>query len=77
MNLNDTDLDVLRAVFASRVNLAKRTEDEAAADARKEHQAAVKWVASPAQKEGSFLWMCDEFDLEYTAVRRAIQERRK
>lgn len=71
------DREVQAAIFASRVSLAKKTEDEAAADARKEWQKAQAWVKSPATKPGSFLWFCDEFDLDFGAVRRAIAERRK
>ena len=77
MNLNEVDRETLASIFASRVSLAKRTEDEAAKDARLEHQKTLKWVASPATREGSFLWFCDEFDLDPSAVRRAIKERRK
>lgn len=70
------DREVLAAVFASRVALAKKTADEAAADARVEHQRTVAWVASNSQKEASFAWFCDEFDLDAGAVRRAILEKR-
>ncbi len=77
MNLNEVDRETLAAIFASRVSLAKRTEDEAAADARVEHQKTVKWIASPAKAEKSFLWFCDEFDLDAGAVRKAIVEKRK
>ena len=77
MNPNDIDRETLASIFASRVSLAKRTEDQAAEDARTEHRKTIKWVSSPAVKEGSFLWFCDEFDLDAGAVRRAIAERRK
>ena len=77
MNVNEVDRETLASIFASRVSLAKRTEDEAAKDARIEHQRTLKWVASPATKEGSFLWFVDEFDLDAGAVRKAIAERRK
>jgi hypothetical protein len=70
------DREVLAAVFASRVSLAKKTEDEAAEDARVEHRRSVAWIASSAKKEASFLWFCDYFDLDPGAVRRAIQEKR-
>lgn len=70
------DKEVLGAIFASRVSLAKKTEDEAAADARLEHKRTVAWIASNSDKEKSFLWFCDEFDLDAGAVRRAIQEKR-
>lgn len=77
MNANEVDRETLAAIFAARVSLAKRTEDEAAADARVEHQKTLAWIASPSQKEKSFLWFCDSFDLDAGAVRRAVAERRK
>lgn len=70
------DREVLAAILASHVGLAKRTEDEAAEDARTEHRRVLSWLASNSQKEKSFLWFCDEFDLDPGAVRRAIQEKR-
>lgn len=73
MNDNAIDRETLAAIFASRVGLAKRSEDEAAADARVEHQKTVKWIASNSRAEKSFLWFCDEFDLDGGAVRRAIE----
>jgi hypothetical protein len=73
----DADHDTLAIIFRSRVMLAKKTEDEAAEDAREEHRRTLRWIESTATREGSFLWLCDEFDLEPTAVRRGIQEKRK
>jgi hypothetical protein len=73
---NKIDREVLAAVFAARVALAKKTEDEAAEQAREEHRKTIAWIASNSQKERSFLWFCDEFDLDAGAVRRAIQEKR-
>ena len=66
------DRDTLAAIFASRVSLAKKTEEQAVADARLEWQRTQAWVKSPATKRGSFVWCCEEFDLELSAVRRAI-----
>ena len=77
MNINEVDRETLAAIFASRVSLAKRTEDEAAADAREEHRKTMKWIASPARVEKSFLWFCDEFELEADSVRKAIKDRLK
>lgn len=71
------DRETLAAIFASRVSLAKKTEEAAVADARLEWQRTAAWVKSPGKKEGSFLWFCDEFDLDAGAVRKAIAERRK
>ena len=70
------DREVLSAVFASRVGLAKKTEEEAAAEAVAEHKRCIAWIASNSQREKSFLWFCDSFDLDPGAVRRAIQEKR-
>jgi hypothetical protein len=36
----------------------------------------MKWIAANGMKEGSFRWMCEEFDLDVGAVRRAIEEKR-
>ena len=70
------DREVLAAIFASRVGLAKKTEEEAAEDGRVEHRKTLAWVNSNSEKEKSFIWFCDEFDLDAGAVRKAIQERR-
>lgn len=71
------DHDILAATFAARVQLAKETEDECVEKSRAEWQRTQKWVASESHREGSFLWFCEEFDLDPSAVRRAIKERRK
>lgn len=71
------DRDTLAAIFASRVSLAKKTEAEAVADAKLEWQRTQAWVKSPATRSGSFLHLCDEFDLDAGAVRRAIAEKKK
>ena len=76
MESNAIDRETLAAIFASRVSLAKKSEDQAAEDARQEHARTLKWVASESEKEKSFRWFCDEFDLDASAVRRAIQEKR-
>ena len=71
------DKQVLRAVFASRVQLAKLTAHEAIQQAETEWQKTQLWVASNSEKEGSFRWYCDEFEMDAGAVRRAIKEKRK
>ena len=73
----DIDRETLAAIFASRVSLAKRTEDQAAEDARTEHRRTLAWIASNSRAEKSFLWFSEEFDLDGGAVRKAILERRK
>lgn len=77
MTPDDTDREVLSAVFASRISLAKKTEDEAADEIRAERLKALEWIASNSRKVGSFLWNCDFFDQEPDAVRRAVREKRK
>ena len=74
---NTIDVDILRGIFAARVKLAKKTREEAAADAIAEWDATQKWTKSESEKEGSFIWFCDEFDLDISAVRRAIREKRR
>jgi hypothetical protein len=73
----EVDKQVLAATFAARVSLAKLSEEEAVADCRLEWQRTQKWVLSTSMRPGSFLWLCDEFDLDAGAVRRAIKEKRK
>jgi hypothetical protein len=68
----DIDREVLADLFRARVELAKRTEDEAAEDAREEHRKNLAWFRSNRKDEGSFLWHCDEFDYEPSAVRREL-----
>lgn len=75
--MEGADREVLSAIFASRVSLAKKTEDEAVEEARQEWRKTQRWVASTSMKERSFLWFCDEFDLDPSAVRRAIAKRAK
>lgn len=77
MSAQEADMDVLRAVFASRVATAKLTVAEAIQQAEGEWQQNIKWVASKSEAKGSFLWYCDVFDLEPSAVRRAIKEKVK
>ena len=74
---NTVDANVLRAVFAARVSLAKLSKEEAVMHAKDEWEKTQRWVASPSTKEGSFVWFCQEFDLDEGAVRRAIVEKRK
>jgi hypothetical protein len=73
----EVDKQVLSATFAARVQLAKLDEVEAVDQARVEWQKTQRWVLSESHREGSFLWFCDEFDLDASAVRRAIKEKRK
>ncbi len=76
MNVTDMDREVQAAVFASRVALCKKTEPEVITDALSEWKKALRWLASPGTKEGSFLWFADTFDLEPSAVRRAVEQKR-
>jgi hypothetical protein len=73
----DADKETLAAIFASRVALAKKSLEEAIEEITRDYEHTKTWVSSQSQKEGSFLWFCDVFDLEPDAVRRAIKEKRK
>ena len=73
--MKDQDSRVLAATFAARVQLAKLPVHEALQQAEKEWQQTQAWVVSESKKEGSFLWFCAEFELDPSAVRRAIKER--
>lgn len=75
-SLSDEEITKLAAIFEHRQRLLKMTEDEAAEEARLEHRRAVKWYAAKGEKAGSFVWFCDVFGHEPSAVRRAIQEKR-
>lgn len=70
------DRAVLEATFRSRIELAKMTELEAQTQARDEWLRTQGWIRSQSQATGSFLWFCDEFELDPSAVRRAIRERK-
>lgn len=76
MSADNVDVQILQATFAARVQLAKKSEDEAVGDAKVEWERTQRWVNSASHKDGSFLWFCEEFDLEPSAVRRAIKERK-
>lgn len=71
------DNETLAAIFASRVKLAKKTADEVVADALEDFQNTLRWIKSNSEKESSFLWFCDLWDLDAGAVRKAIQEKVK
>ena len=73
----DLDRETLAAIFTARITITKKTPDEAAEDARNEHASCIKWMRSSSMKEGSYLWFCDEFDLDPGAVRKAVKERQK
>lgn len=68
------DEEILGAIFAARIYIAKGTADEAAAEAREEHKRTVAWIRKNDRSEGSFIWYCSRFDLEPSAVRRLIDE---
>jgi len=76
MTPDNEDIARLAAVFENRVKLAKMTEDEAAEEVRLEHRRVLKWLDAKTEKQGSFLWFCDVFELDAGAVRKAIAERR-
>jgi len=71
--VTDHDSRILAATFAARVQLAKLPVHEAVQQAEREWQKTQAWVQSESRKEGSFLWYCTEFDMDPSAVRRAIK----
>lgn len=71
--MTDHDSRILAATFAARVQLAKLPVHEAVQQAEREWQKTQAWVQSESRKEGSFLWYCTEFDMDPSAVRRAIK----
>lgn len=71
------DHATLSAIFASRVKLAKKNIEQVLDDAALEYHRTLAWIKSSRTAEGSFLWMCDEFDLDASAVRRAIREKKQ
>jgi hypothetical protein len=66
------DRDVLASVFAARVQLAKKSLEQVLLESTDEWNRTRTWLASQSRKEGSFLDMCDEFDLDPGAVRKAV-----
>lgn len=70
------DREVLASVFAARVVLAKKQEAQVVEEAVAEYHRTLTWLESRSQKPGSFLWFCDEFDLDPATVRREILKAR-
>jgi len=68
------DRETLAAIFAARVSLARKTEEEAMEEARKEYHRTLAWFANNSQKEGSFRWFCEEFELDRGCILKAIQK---
>lgn len=66
----------LAAIFASRVSLAKKTIEQAMAEAIVDYHNTVAWIKSSKDAYGSFLWFCDEFELDPGTVRKAIKEKK-
>lgn len=65
---------MLAAIFASRVSLAQKTEEEAVAEARELHKSAIEWMRADGQRRYSFCWFCDVLGLDAKAVRRVAKE---
>lgn len=70
------DRDDTAKRFAERVVLAKMTLEDALKQTVREWKFVQRWLHDTSIKTGSFLFMCDEFDLEPDAVRKAIAEKR-
>jgi hypothetical protein len=76
VNLEDSR-DKLAEDFAWLCLLAKlQTPEEVQRFALSEWERAKGWIASNSYAPGSFLWCCDQYELEPDAVRRAIKERK-
>lgn len=73
---DELDREMLASIFAARVSLAKKTEAAAMEEARREYHRTLAWTFSSSQKEGSFRWFCQEFDLDSGCVLRAIEKAR-
>lgn len=71
------DHEVLAAVFASAVRTVKKSKEEVVAEAVSEWEHLQVWLCSNTRGEQSFLWYCDEFDLDPAVVRKAIKEKLK
>lgn len=69
-----TDPGELAERFAKRVTLAKMTLEAALEETRQEWTTVQAWIRSKSEARGSFNFLCDLFDLEPDAVRRAIAE---
>jgi len=67
------DHDVLSAIFACRLALARKTEEEAVEEARILHGRAIAWLRSDSQKVHSFRWFCDVLDQDAGVVRKALK----
>jgi hypothetical protein len=67
-----SDRDVLETEFLVRVKLAGQKRETAAQEADAEWEEARAWIRSNDRKAHSFLWYCDVFDLEPSAVRRKV-----
>lgn len=74
--MDQPDRETLAAIFAARVSLAKKTEEQAVDEARKEYRRTLAWFLNGSQKEGSFRWFCEEFDLDRAVVLKAIEKAR-
>jgi hypothetical protein len=66
------DREVLAATFQARVKLARQERGAAAKEADTEWLANRTWFSSSNKAPGSFLWFCDAFDLEPSAVRKQV-----
>lgn len=71
------ELRKMREWFAERALLAKMTLRQALAQTRQEWHLIQEWVASDSNAKASFNWYCEFFDMEPSAVRRAIETRAK
>jgi len=71
MNL---DRSILATLMQARISQARITQAESQEIAAEEWEENRQWFASNSAAEGSFLWFCQQLDLEPGAVREAITD---
>jgi len=64
--------DILAATFQSRIRLVRLARGQASTDADAEWVSNREWFLARTKTPGSFLWFCAEFDLERSAVLKAL-----
>jgi len=68
----NTDRTILSSGMLARAKRARLSWEEAKNEAGEEWCSNHRWLASKAEGRGSFLWFCEQLDLEPDAVREAI-----
>lgn len=69
MNMDRT---ILSSVMLARVKLAQVSREQATLEASEDWFENHVWFGSPSTKSGSFIWFCEQLDLEPSAVRASL-----